>query len=340
MRQELGVEWQSKFRSFSMEATAAASLGQVHKAVNLDGTLLACKLQYPDMESTIRDDLYQLKLMLSLYEKVSNALNTEDIFIELKERLFEELDYLQEARHIRLYQKILTSLEFVHIPRVYEDLSTRRLLTMSWLEGRSIAQSETLSQEDRNQIAQRMFQIWYYPFYTYGFIHGDPHLGNYTIQDDLTINLLDFGCIRLFHSSFVQGVIDLYHALLKNDEALAVHAYETWGFKNLNKNVLEALTIWARFLFDPLLDDRVRTIHSHHGDRYGRDIVSQVHHALHKAGGVRPPREFVMMDRAAVGMGAVFMRLHAQLNWHRAYEALIANFNKDSLEKRPKDEHF
>lgn len=336
MSQELGPNWQSRFQSFDHYASAAASLGQVHRAVHHDGTLLACKLQYPDMTSTIADDLGQLKILLSFYERVSNALDTENLFNELKERLGEELNYRKEAQHIRHYQQILHDVSYVHIPMVSDDLSTARLLTMTWLEGKPILELKQTSQDVRNLIAQRMFHIWYTPFYTYGVIHGDPHLGNYTVREDYSINLLDFGCIRFFSGAFIHGVIDLYHALQTQNQELAVQAYTQWGFKNISKDLIEVLNLWARFLFDPLLDDSVRTIHAHHGATYGREIAAKVHSELNRIGGVCPPQEFVMMDRAAVGMGGVFMHLNAQLNWHQLYEEMIQNFSAKQIEANQK----
>ena len=98
------------------------------------------------------------------------------------------------------------------------------------------------------------FRAWYIPLYFYGVIHGDPHLGNYSVRDDGTINLLDFGCIRLFRPAFVKGVIELYKALRDNDSDLAVHAYETWGFKDLTSELVGILNLWAEFVYAPLLD--------------------------------------------------------------------------------------
>ncbi len=102
-------------------------------------------------------------------------------------------------------------------------------------------------------------------FSQYGVIHGDPHLGNYTVFTDADggpqgINLLDYGCIRIFPPRFVAGVVDLYRGLEAHDEARVVHAYETWGFKGLTRELIDTLNIWARFIYGPLLDDRVRTI--------------------------------------------------------------------------------
>ena len=258
MMGELGPDWQSRFKSFEREAARAASLGQVHRAVGLDGTPLACKLQYPDMASAVEADLRQLRLAMGLYERYDRAVSTSEIHAEIAARLREELDYSREAAHMRLYGEILKDEAGVAVPTPYPELSTKRLLTMGWLEGGPILDIAKEPLKQRNEIALRMFRIWYVPFYFYGVIHGDPHLGNYTVAPDRTVNLLDFGCVRIFPASFVKGVIDLYHALERDDGELAVQAYESWGFGNLSKEMIAVLNRWAGFVYGPLLDDRTR----------------------------------------------------------------------------------
>ena len=334
MKTELGARWEDKFASFERDSCAAASLGQVHKAVSHDGTLLACKLQYPDMESAIRADLNQLKIIFSIFEKYDKAISTRHIHEELSARLYEELDYIREARHCRLYAHMLESTKNVHVPAVTDALSSERLLTTTWLEGRKIMDYVDAPLEQRNRVAMNMFRAWYVPLYFFGIIHGDPHPGNYTVRDDLSINLLDFGCVRVFPARFVGGVIDLYHALEREDDALAVHAYETWGFENLSKEQVETLNIWARFLYGPLLDDKVRTIGEAKHGVYGRETAQQVHKKLREVGGVTVPREFVFMDRAALGLGSVFIHLQAEINWHRMFRDMIADFDLQAMEKR------
>ena len=179
-----------------------------------------------------------------------------------------------------------------------------------------------------------MFRAWYVPFYYYGTIHGDPHLGNYSVRDDGSINLMDFGCIRIFHPRFVRGVIDLYRSLETGDRDLAVHAYETWGFADLSNEVLDTLNIWAEFVYGPLLEDRRRKIQETDGTMYGAKVANKVHAELRRLGGVTPPREFVLMDRAAIGLGSVFLHLKAEINWHRLFQDLIGDFDVDKLEKR------
>jgi predicted unusual protein kinase regulating ubiquinone biosynthesis (AarF/ABC1/UbiB family) len=338
MRAELGPGWQGRFRSFEHHAAAAASLGQVHRAIGPDGRELACKLQYPDMQSTVEADLQQLKVIFSIYRRYDRAIDPSNIFAELSARLREELDYQREAAHMELYRAMLAAEAGVRVPEPVAELSTGRLLTMTWLAGTPLMDfiSRNADVEERNRVALNMFRAWYVPFYSYGVIHGDPHLGNYTLTDDGTVNLLDFGCIRVFPPAFVRGVIDLYEALETGNKELAVRAYETWGFTNLSHELLDALNIWAEFLYAPLLEDKRQKILQGENSLYGATVAGKVHVELRRLGGVRPPREFVLMDRAAIGLGSVFMHLKAEVNWHRLFHDLIADFDEQALAKRQK----
>ena len=334
MAGELGADWQSRFRHFEKTAARAASLGQVHRATALDGTPLACKLQYPGMASAVEADLHQLKLAMSLYERYDRAVTTAEIHAEISDRLREELDYEREAAHMRLYGKILRGESGVAVPVPIPELSTGRLLSMTWLEGTPILDVAKAPLAERNEISLRMFRIWYVPFYFYGVIHGDPHLGNYTVAPDRTVNLLDFGCIRVFRASFVRGVIDLHHALQRGDRDLAVHAYESWGFGNLSREIIDVLNRWALFVYGPLLEDRTRLIQEKASGVYGAAVAESVHRDIRRLGGVRPPREFVFMDRAAIGLGSVFLHLKAEINWYRLFHELIDDFDETALAAR------
>jgi predicted unusual protein kinase regulating ubiquinone biosynthesis (AarF/ABC1/UbiB family) len=332
MAAELGPNWQSRFKHFEHHPAAAASLGQVHRANAHDGSELACKLQYPDMESAVEADLRQLALIFAIHRRMDPVIDTTEIAKEIGARIREELDYRREARHAALYQDMLSGVVDIRVPQAWPELSTRRLLTLDWLEGDRLLAHKTDALEIRNRLGTAMFMAWWWPFSRYGVIHGDPHLGNYTVYrvkgSPSGINLLDYGCIRIFAAKFVGGVIDLYHGLLRGDDDLIVHAYETWGFKRLGREVIEALNIWARFIYGPLLDDRVRSLADGvKPSDYGRREAFRVHQALKQRGPVTVPREFVFMDRAAIGLGAVFLHLGAELNFHRLFNAAIEDFS-------------
>lgn len=334
MASELGPGWREMFGGFEREAAAAASLGQVHRAVHTDGRQLACKLQYPDMNSAVEADLRQLRVALALYHRYDRAIDPSEILHEISDRLREELDYGLERRHMRLYGHMLRDTPSVHVPEPVAGLCTPRLLTMTWLDGVRMLDRVEDDQETRNRIACNMFRAWYAPFYGYGVIHGDPHLGNYSVRGDGSINLLDFGCVRVFPPSFVGGVIDLYRALETGDHDLAVHAYETWGFRGLNREVIGILNLWAEFLYGPLMEDRSRRIQETGGEMYGARVAERVHSELRRVGGIAPPREFVLMDRAAIGLGSVFLHLRAEVNWHRLNREVVGEFSVARLESR------
>ncbi|WP_430911915.1 ABC1 kinase family protein [Methylobacterium sp. sgz302541] len=339
MMAELGPDWQARFSRFDLKPSAAASLGQVHRAVSLAGEPLACKLQYPDMQSAVEADLQQLDIAFALHRRMNSWLDTREIAKEIGARVREELDYEREARHAALYGAVLADVEAVRVPAVHADLSTKRLLALGWLDGDRILSVTESPVEIRNRVAQAMFKAWWHPFGRAAVIHGDPHLGNYTVFSEggeaRGINLLDYGCVRIFHPRFVGGVVDLYRGLLENDEARIVHAYEVWGFKNLSREIVDILNIWARFIYGPLLEDRVRTVADGvKPGAYGRKQAFEVHQALKQRGPVTVPQEFVFMDRAAVGLGAVFLHLRSELNYHRLFEAEIERFSLDALAER------
>jgi predicted unusual protein kinase regulating ubiquinone biosynthesis (AarF/ABC1/UbiB family) len=342
MTAELGIDWQRKFSSFEHHPAAAASLGQVHRARSLDDVALACKLQYPDMQSAVEADLQQLQWLFAIHRRMDPAIDTTEIYKEIGARIREELDYRREAKHVTLYRSMLADVEAIRVPRPWPELSTGRLLTLDWLDGSRMLEHKEDALAVRNRLATAMFTAWWFPFSRFGVIHGDPHLGNYTVfkagageGEPFGINLLDYGCIRIFPPKFVGGVVDLYNGLLRGDDDLVLHAYETWGFKRLNRELIDVLNIWARFIYGPLLDDRVRTIADGiNPAEYGRREAFRVHQALKAKGPVTVPREFVFMDRAAIGLGGVFLHLRAELNYHRLFNEAIENFDLARVAQR------
>jgi predicted unusual protein kinase regulating ubiquinone biosynthesis (AarF/ABC1/UbiB family) len=342
MQAELGPEWRNRFSKFDLAPAAAASLGQVHRAETPDGEPVACKLQYPDMASAVEADLTQLNMLFSLRRRMGGALDTREVAREIAARLREELNYEREGRAARLYARMLADRPEVRVPRVHADLSTKRLLTLQWLDGEKLLAFESAPSATRARLASVLFEAWWRPFLRFGVIHGDPHLGNYSVvasgpeRTVEAVNLYDFGCVRIFPPRFVGGVVELYQGLKARDQTRIVHAYELWGFGKLAKATIEAMNVWASFLYGPILDDRVRTIADGvKPSEYGRKEIGAVMRALRAEGdALVVPREFVFLDRAAIGLGAAFLRLRAEMNFHRLFEAAIEHFSVEGVGAR------
>ena len=344
MQAELGPNWRERFAEFDFKPAAAASLGQVHRAVSLAASALACKLQYPDMASAVETDLSNLDLLFSLHRRASAAIDTREMAREIRERVREELDYEREAKIARLYRVMLADRPFVRVPRIDESLSTRRLLTMEWLDGEPLTAFETAPQEARDAIAVGLFDAWWRPFLRYGVIHGDPHLGNYTVAASGRggeAQRRRRQSVRLWLRAGLPAALRAWRG-----RALSGAEGERYGpgraglrdvgLRKLTPGVTEAMTLWARFMCGPILDDRVRTAADGvKPSEYGRREIGQVMRALKAEGGGLPvPREFVFLERATIGIGSVFLRLQARLNFHRMYEDAIEAFDEAAVARR------
>ena len=324
MTGELGKNWRDLFQSFSLKASHAASLGQIHKAVSIQGKNLAIKLQYPDMETKISADLKQLDMVLGIYQSFNKSIDTQNIATEIRDRLYEELDYTLEAQNLEKFRNIFKNqFDFIVVPKIYPELSTKRLLTMEWIEGKFTLEYISHPNNFRNELGKKLFLAWYLPLYRFNILHGDPHPGNYLILADGRICILDFGCVRQFERPFLQAVVDLYIAFRDNKPDLAVDAYKRWGFSNISNELIDVLNQWAKLLYEPLLENKVRPIQEINGGKKGWETARNVHKKLHELGGIKPPQEFVFMDRAAVGIGSVLMRIGAEQNWHKLFEEII-----------------
>jgi predicted unusual protein kinase regulating ubiquinone biosynthesis (AarF/ABC1/UbiB family) len=235
-----------------------------------------------------------------------------------------------------LFGAMLAGHARISVPAPVDELSTRRLLTMTWLDGAPFREAATLPQARRNQIAHALFDAWWRPLYRYAVVHGDAHLGNYTLRPDDGINLLDFGCARILPPRVTQALVGLYRAMRANDDGLAAKAYGDWGFAQVTPDLVGKMNVWSRLVFAPVLDDRVRTIGGDHALANGVEQIWSLKRRLREGSPMRPPREFVFVARAIVGIGAALVHLRAELNWHRLFEELIADFDVEAVARRQK----
>ena len=241
------------------------------------------------MQSAVEADLKQLEILFAIRRRFDPAIDTSEIIKEIGARVREELDYRREAKHVALYRVMLDGLDLIRVPQVWPELSTGRLLTLDWLDGTKLLDHKDDTLAVRNRLATAMFTAWWFPFSRFGVIHGDPHLGNYSVSAEkgkpAGINLMDYGCIRIFPPKFVGGVVDLYNGLRKGDDDLVVHAYETWGFRKLIARVDRHAQHLGALHLRPA-DGGSRALHRRR--REARRVRPQA--GVHRAEGVAPAR--------------------------------------------------
>jgi hypothetical protein len=306
------------------------------------------------MQSAVEADLNQLKVVFALHARMNPAVETGEILKEISARLREELDYDLEARHTALYGLIFKDEPSIRVPRVLPELSTKRLLTMTWLEGRRLMDYKGAPLEHRNAIARAMFRAWWFPVLA---LRRDPRRSPSRQLHDLR----DDGGQRhgggdqhgAGHAGRDQPPRLRLHPHLPDPVRAGRDRSLQWfvarqarsrrarlrdlGFAGLSTELIDTLNIWARFIYGPLLDDREREIaDGTTPGQYGRKEAFTVHKALKEKGPVRVPREFVFMDRAAIGLGGVFLHLGARLNWHNMFNDTIRGFTLDEVGARQK----
>ena len=280
MAGELGPGWERRFRSFGKEAAAAASLGQVHRATLPDGREVACKLQYPDMPSVVEADLRQLKLAMNLYRRMDSSLDHEEVYAEIAERMREELDYKREAAQMRLYGIMLDGVPGVRVPAPVEELCTRRLLTMNWLDGRAILRRwrRTRRRRSATPTPRRCSAPGRCP-------------STITASSTATRISATTRCGRTRRGARHQPARFRHHPRLPAANSSRRHhavrsgarrrrrqggrGLRDLGLRGPQARDGEVLNLWARFLYEPLLEDRVRPIQETNDRAYGRKIAEQ-----------------------------------------------------------------
>ena len=214
--------------------------------------------------------------------------------VEIAARLREELDYEREAKLTRLYGAMLADRPRVRVPAVFEALSTRRLLTQEWLDGEPVTRFDRAEAATRNAIALGLFEAWWRPFSRFGVIHGDPHLGNYSVvvrgagdaREVEAINLYDYGCVRIFPAALRRRRRRALSRPAREATKAASSTPTRAGASSICRaRPIDALNIWARFIYGPLIDDRVRTIADGvKPGEYGRREIFAVMQALKRKG--------------------------------------------------------
>jgi predicted unusual protein kinase regulating ubiquinone biosynthesis (AarF/ABC1/UbiB family) len=256
VRSELGGPVSELFAEFEHEAFAAASIGQVHRAVTLDGEPVAVKVQYPGMAEAVEIDLRNLGLLLPLVKRLAPGLDVRALAAELRERVAEELDFEIEAQNHRSIARAWRGHPFAHVPAVHTELSSRRVLVTELLEGRRFEEVKGLGAAERDRFGEIVFRFFFGTLGHLGRASGDPHPGNYLLLDDGRVGFLDFGLMRVVDPAYLEAEQAIARAAAVGD-ARAVHR----GMAALDylpspgefdpERLLEQLRVGAEWYFEP-----------------------------------------------------------------------------------------
>ena len=234
VRHVLEAEWEEPidelFDSFEHEAIAAASIGQVHRAVLPDGRRVAVKIQYPGVDAAIRADLQNAGLLLKLAKALAPGLDAKAAAEELKERVLEELDYEFEGQNQRLFARAYRDHPFIVVPDVISELSRSRVLVTEWVDGRDFEAMRELPQEQRDRIGEIVFRFCFGSVYHLQAFNADAHPGNYLLLDDGRVAFLDFGMVKRLSREQIELEIAAVEAAISGDPAALVAALHDIGF--------------------------------------------------------------------------------------------------------------
>ena len=197
LREELGEKPSDVFAEFEEEAFAAASIGQVHRAVTHDGKAVAVKVQYPGVAEAVETDLRNLSLLLPLVRRLAPGLDVKALYAELRERIAEELDYELEAQHQRAVSRAHRGHPFAYVPEVFTELSSRRVLVTELIRGARFEEIKARDEATRDRVGEIVFRFYFGLVHYMRRVSGDPHPGNYLLLDDGRIGFLDFGLMRV-----------------------------------------------------------------------------------------------------------------------------------------------
>jgi predicted unusual protein kinase regulating ubiquinone biosynthesis (AarF/ABC1/UbiB family) len=241
VRGVLDEEWEEPveelFERFDHDAAAAASIGQVHRAVLCDGREVAVKIQYPGIADAIRADMQNAGLILRLAKALAPGLDAKAAAAELKERVLEELDYEFEAQNQRAFARAYRSHPFIHVPDVVTRLSTGRVLVSEWVDGLGFEQVKQLSQEERDRFGEIVFRFCFGSIYHLQHFNADTHPGNYLLMENGRVAFLDFGMTKHLDEDQIELEIAALEAIFDDDpEGLRVALHDL-GFLREPKKV-------------------------------------------------------------------------------------------------------
>ena len=324
VRRELGGEPESIFAEWDPTPIAAASIGQVHRAVTKEGDRVAVKVQYPGVDDAIRADLDNSDLLFGAMGMLFPGLDPKPIVTELRDRLTEELDYANEARHQHRFADYYRGHPTIHVPDVVRELSTPRVLTSELADGATFEELTTWSQPERDLAAETIYRYAFGGIYRVGVFNGDPHPGNYLFHPGGRVTFLDYGLCKVFAADEVAMFERLIRAMVfDHDIAAFARAAQEFGLLgDVDRFEEEQLFDYFRHFYDLVMFDESRSVTPEYASesiRHYFDLTGPHAEILRNA---NLPSSFVIIQRINLGLFALLAELHATANWRRIAEEI------------------
>lgn len=323
IEKELGKSPEAIFKSFSRKPIGAASIGQVHEAYLHSGEKVAVKVQYPDMDKIIKSDLTTLKVGLTPLKMFYKG-KIEPLIEEVEGVLINELDYKKEAENLEIFRNFYKDNENIIIPEYIPELSTQKVLTMKFIEGKpfeNTIKENNLTQEQKNHIGKVMLHALWKQLFELNMVHADPHPGNFLLIDDNKIGLLDFGCIKKFDKNFIEIYKSMIKSVItKNSEGIR-KSYVDLGFVEEHETEkLDALEEFSAFMGEPYNNQEEFDLGQNlHKLKEGQVEFKKMSEKV----GFRLPKDFIYLNRTLFGIGMILFKLRISVNFYKEMEPYI-----------------
>ena len=310
-----GNGWSNQFERFSFAPAAAASIGQVHRALTRDGILLAIKVQYPGVRESIDSDVNNVAALLRVSGLLPSSVDISQILNEAKKQLHAEADYQREQDWLTCYAKRLGNQSRFILPTPYTELTTPQVLAMTWVEGEPIESLANASQGLRDEVAKALFDLALKELFEFGVLQSDPNFANYRFNhDEQKIVLLDFGATREIPQSMVEGYLELMRTGIEKNSTKMREAASDIGYfsQDMSQQQIDAVMDLFMMACEPLC-------HSGPYDFAGSNLPRRMHDAgmalaLDRDYWHTPPIDALFVHRKLAGMYLLAARLKARVD--------------------------
>jgi predicted unusual protein kinase regulating ubiquinone biosynthesis (AarF/ABC1/UbiB family) len=318
--------FEKHFATFTEIPVAAASLGQVHRATLHDGTEVAVKIQYPNIDKTLTSDLSNLKPLVAMAGRAAGIDNAQEYFTEIRDALMTELDYLAEGARLNQFTACLGLLPEVTAPQYFAEHSTSKVMTMSFLQGKTLKDfihDDTLAtqtEEEKFRVSRLLILAVWAPFLTSRIIHADPHPGNFVLLPDGRIGVLDFGALKSLSPKWHGVHADLFRKVTLDQPYDAMSICEAAGFEFANREKGKAFV-------DTCLDVVTRPPRTRHFNFSESGLTRELRQLFLKnplvVKSIRPPAETMQFFRAIGGLTQNLETIGAQGDFKGVYDHML-----------------